>query len=327
MTYSGLRIGTRHWDHVAALGTDDIGPYLDVDHQSLDTTPDLWQEPDLDVAETSFSRYVRARAAGDDRVTALPIFVMRGFRHRCILVCACSHRQDPAGLRGGRVGISGWPDSGNTWTRALLIDAGVALDEVQWQVGPLTTAHPTIDRMGGLNPGPHVSVLPAGDNLDAALHRGDLDAVMTPFMPPGFYTGSSLRTLYPDTQAVEQAYFSRNGFIPGMHLIGVRSELLDRAPDLAQELLDLFEAAKEISAARRNKLVDILPWHDRELARTIAVFGEDWMPYGWATDEAMVATFQEQLLAQHLLRGPVPVEDLFPFRLNPTRTAHQESYA
>ena len=92
-----------------------------------ETTPNLWSSADLDGGETSFSRYVRARAAGDDRVIALPLFLMRGFRHRCIIVRRDIDRRDAADLKGARIGLTGWPDSGNTWTRAILREAGVGV--------------------------------------------------------------------------------------------------------------------------------------------------------------------------------------------------------
>lgn len=318
MSQRPLHVGTRHWDHVVAISLGDVTSPVPVEHHRLDSTPDLWTSDDLDVAEISFSRYVRSRSRGDDRVIALPVFVMRGFRHRCLLVPAGSPLTDPAELAGTRIGVTGWPDSGNVWTRALLVDAGVAVEQVRWRVGRLTPDAPTFDRLDGERPGEHVEVLDDGDCLMAALARGDLDAVMTPFMPPGFYSGSELRTLYPDSQQAEEAFFLERGFIPGIHAVGVKSDRLRDSPELAQQLVDLFERAKQVSMRRRAKLLDILPWHDREYARTLSVFGPDWLPYGWSADKDMVAHFQRQLLAQQLLGAPVEVGDLFPYQLDPT---------
>ena len=125
------------------LALGDVGvDYLDI--RLLDSTPDVWKRHDLAGGETSFSSYVRARARGDDRVIALPIFLMRGFRHRCILV----HRDSPAttasDLHGARIGLTGWADSGNTWTRAILREAGIGVADASWLVGPLTEHHPDL---------------------------------------------------------------------------------------------------------------------------------------------------------------------------------------
>lgn len=323
MAPESLHIGTRPWAHVTSLATGAVGGRALV-HHVLSRTPSLWDDADFDVAETSFSSYVRARAAGDDRVTALPIFVMRGFRQRCILVRGDSDLTTGAALAGRRIGLTGWPDSGNTWTRALLTDAGVDLAGIDWFLGPLTPDAPAFDRTGGVAVGPHVQLLAPGEGLAPALERGDLDAIMTPFMPPGFYQTPALRPLHPDSQRVEEDYFRARGYLPGMHLIGVRTALLEAEPELAQELIDRFERAKRADAVLRTKLQDAFPWHDQELARTVRVFGPDWLPYGWLRDRQMVADFQEALVHQELLPAPVGEQDLFPYPVEPTPQPDEE---
>lgn len=318
MALNNLRIGARPWAHVAPLGSGVTIAGRDVDFTPLAATPRIWDEPDLDVAETSLSGYVRARAAGDHRITGLPIFVMRGFRQRCILVRADSALERPVDLSGRRVGLTGWPDSGNTWTRELLTTDGVDLDTVDWFLGPLTPDAPQFDRAGGVEVGPNVHTLEPGDALASALEAGQLDAIMTPFMPPGFYTDGTLRTLHRDSQGAEEDYFRQRRYIPGMHLITVRTDLLEEQPELAQGLMDAFEAAKSENATVRNKLQDAFPWHDQELARTAAVFGRDWLPYGWPGDQPMVHDFQTALITQGLLPAPVPDHELFPHPVAPT---------
>ncbi|MGH3586250.1 MAG: hypothetical protein ACRDQ0_07980 [Pseudonocardia sp.] len=312
-----LHLGTRHWDHVVPIALGDVGR-RGVRLSRLDTTPDLWDAPEYAAAETSFSRYVRARAEGDDRVVGLPVFLMRGFRHRCILVRQDSPAERPGDLIGARIGLTGWPDSGNTWTRAVLREAGVGVDDAEWRVGPLTGAHPAFDRIGDVPVGPNVRPTDGDAALVDLLEDGELDAVMTPFMPPGFHdTGSALRTLHRDPRRAEQTWFAAHGFVPGIHLLGVRADLLARRPGLAQELVDLFEDAKRLSVARHRKLVDVTPWLNEEVAVTTRVFGTDWMPYGWSANRRMIAAFQDELVAQHLLAAPVPEPDLFPYPIEP----------
>jgi 4,5-dihydroxyphthalate decarboxylase len=285
----------------------------------FETTPDLWTRSDLDGGETSFSRYVRARAEGDDRVVALPVFLMRGFRHRCILVRRDSPAFDPADLEGACIGLTGWPDGGNTWTRAVLREAGVGVPDASWRVGPLTADHPVLDRIGGVAVGDNVQHTPGDAPLVDLLATGDLDAMMTPFMPPGFYyPGSPFRPLYADTRTAEIEYFGRHGFVPGIHLLALRSDVLRRAPEAAQRLVDLFEAAKRISRLRRDKLMDVTPWHNEDIALATRVIGSDWMPFGFAGDRGMVRAFQVELVAQGLLTRPVLERELFPLALEPT---------
>lgn len=312
-----LHLGVRHWDHIIPLALGDVAAEA-VKLERLDATPDLWHDGRFDGGETSFSRYVRARAAGDDRVVALPVFLMRGFRHRCIIVRSDSPAHDAADLRDARIGLTGWADSGNVWTRAILREAGIGIDDADWQVGPLTQSHPVIDRIGNVRVGDNVRHTSDGARLVDLLLARELDAVMTPFMPPGFHEpDSELRTLYPDNRQAEIGYFGRHGYIPGIHVLAVRAEVLHAEPALAQQVVDAFEAAKRLSRARRDKLVDITPWHDEEVALATRVIGDDWLPYGVSADRAMVRDFQTELVEQRLLSGPVPSEDLFPFPVEP----------
>ena len=313
-----LTLGVRYWEHVMPLALGEIGHgYLDV--KLLETTPHLWSQSDLDGGETSFSQYVRARAGGDDRVIALPVFLMRGFRHRCILVRRESPAFDAADLDGAFIGLTGWADSGNTWTRAILREAGVRVADASWQVGPLTANHPVFDRIGGVPVGRNVEHTPNDAPLVDLLAAGDLDAIMTPFMPPGFYDPDSpFRPLYGDTRTAEVDYFRRHGFVPGMHVLTLRSDVLRRAPEAAQRVLDVFEAAKRISRMRRDKLMDVTPWHNEDIALATRVIGGDWMPYGFGRDRAMVSAFQDELVAQGLLTEPVSEHELFPFAVEPS---------
>jgi 4,5-dihydroxyphthalate decarboxylase len=311
---SELKVGTRHWDHVLPLALGDVGSGSDYDYRRLDTTPDLWQERGLDMGETSFSKYVRARAAGDTSVTALPVFLMRGFRHRCIITTESSELESAGELKGARIGLTGWADSGNTWTRAILREAGVGIADAEWQVGALTADHPVMDRIGNIAVPENVAPTEHDEPMVEMLERGALDAVMTPFMPPGFYEpGSKLRPLYRDSRQAETDYFSRVGFVPGIHLLAVQTGVLEDRPELAQQLVNDFQAAKLLSASRRSKLQDVTPWQNEAIAGTVRTFGADWMPYGWASNQLMIRTFVRELVAQNLLTAEIPDEELFPF--------------
>ena len=63
---------------------------------------------------------------------------MRGFRHRCIITSRASPVARLEELKGGRIGVTGWQDSGNNWTRAALAQAGVVIEDVRWYAGRLT---------------------------------------------------------------------------------------------------------------------------------------------------------------------------------------------
>ncbi|WP_207757261.1 substrate-binding domain-containing protein [Nonomuraea cypriaca] len=293
------------------MATGNVRPEgFELDLESRAVTPDVLAEPGLDGGETSFSRYVLGRAMGDDRLVGLPVFVMRGFRHRCVLVRRDSELTSLEELKGARVGLTGWPDSGNTWTRALLRAAGVDLGGVTWTVGPLVAGETGKDRTGPLPFPENVSL--TGDGLAEGLAAGRYDAIMTPFMPAEFFTGESrFRHLLPDHRAAELAYYRRTGFVPGIHLVTLKRESFERHPWLPRAVQDLFERSKRHWLARRRLLADTTPWLLDDLTSTARTFGEDWMPYGTAPNTAMTAAFCEELHAQGISPRRITAEEVF----------------
>jgi 4,5-dihydroxyphthalate decarboxylase len=311
---SALTIGARSWDHVIPIALGDAAGSEYTTLERRDLTPNIWNETDLDGSETSLSSYVRARAAGDDSVTALPVFIMRGFRHRCIITRKDSQFESAADLAGARIGLTGWPDSGNTWTRAILRREGVGIGDAEWRVGALTAAHPIQNRMGGVQAPPTVAPTENDEPMVEMLARGALDAVMTPFAPPGFYDlDSPFRTLYRDNQAEERKYFASTGYIPGIHVLAVKTAVLDADPAAAQRLVDVFAAAQTLSYQRRAKMLDVTPWQNDAFESATAAFGEDFSPIGWNANATMVADFQTELVEQGLMNERLPAIDLFPY--------------
>lgn len=310
-----LKIATRSWAHVLPLALGDVAlAAFRVDLQRRDATPNLWLETGLSGAETSFSSYVRARAAGDESVTALPYFIMRSFRHRCIIVSKRAPFHTPGSLRGGTIGLTGWPDSGNTWTRAVLRDHGVELDHVRWRVGRLTASHPEADRFGGVTVSDGLDVRAISEPLLNALHDGRLDAVMTPFMPSSYLEQASpFRPLFPDTYSEEAAYYHMRGYIPGIHLIGIKTSLLEQQPDYAEGLETIFAESQTISHDERAKLQDVSPWTNEALHQSVRVVGHTFNPIGLEPNRRMIEDFQRELCEQQLMSSPLPISDLFPY--------------
>lgn len=314
-----IQLAARNWDHVLPIALGDLPRYTDYRLERREITPDLWSEPELNGGETSFSRYIRARAAGDFSVTALPVFIMRGFRHRCIITRKDSPLETAADLRGKRIGVTGWADTGNTWTRAVLRRENVEVADAEWRVGRLTASHPVQDRIGNIAVPDNVRTCENEEPMVDMLLRGALDAVMTPFMPPGFNDADSpLRTLFRNSRESEAHYYAEIGYIPGIHVLAVQSHLLADRPARAQELVDLFEDSRVLSDQRRSKLQDVTPWQNEALAESIQTFGTDWMASGWDRNKTMINDLQTEMIAQGLLAGRVLSDDLFPFRPEPS---------
>ncbi|MFE5120621.1 hypothetical protein [Streptomyces sp. NPDC056669] len=309
-----IRLGLRDWDHLVPLASGLVEvPDFTVRIDSRDVTPDVLAEPGLDGGETSFSRYVQARAAGDDRLVGLPAFVMRGFRHRCVLVREGSPLRSLEELAGARVGLTGWPDSGNTWTRALLRGAGVDLTGVQWRIGPLSAGETGKDRVGSRPLPANVSVMAEGESLVEELAAGRLDAVLSPFMPNELFTRTSrFRHLFDDHRSAERAYWQATGFVPGIHLVTLKREVVEAHPELPAALLAGLEESKRRWLGRRRLLADTTPWLLHELTESARLFGDDWMPYGTKSNAEMTRAFCAELHAQGVWPEPIDPEVVFP---------------
>jgi 4,5-dihydroxyphthalate decarboxylase len=285
-----------------------------------EATPQLESESELAAAETSLSAYVRLRASGDRTITALPVFIMRGFRHRCIITRKTAHFQTGADLRGARIGLTGWPDSGNVWTRAVLSREGVGVDDAEWRVGALTAAHPRLDRLGGIAVPPSVGAAENDEPLVDMLSRGALDAVMTPFMPSGFsHIDSPFRALFPHVRDAESEYYAEVGYIPGIHVLTVKTSVLETEPEVAQLLVNALDTSQKLARARREKLLDVTPWQNEAFAVSAATFGNDFSPIGFADNRSMIGDFQSALVDQGIIATHLPEEELFPLPLEPER--------
>lgn len=290
-------------------GTVEV-PGLDLKLEQRDHTPDRMQEPALDASETSFSRYVQGIARGDDRWVGLPVFVMRGFRHRCFLVREDSPLDSLSQLRGTSIGVTGWPDSGNTWARSLLRRAGVALEDVRWTIAPLSEGPQAPSRVSGELP-PNVHVGSSGTSLLELLRRGDLDVVVAPFVPDLTEgNGVQLRHLLSYVDA-ERDYYRQTGFVPGIHLVTMRRELCVEQPWLPRSVVRALDESKGQWQRERRKYADATPWMLEDLDRTAGTFGEDWMPYGVAANREMVASFCTELFEQGLMTSRIDERAVF----------------
>jgi len=307
-----LRLGLRFWDHLTPLALGEIQPHgFELELSRLATTPDVATSNDYDGGETSFARYVLGIARGDRRLVGLPAFVMRGFRHRCIVVRRESPLHHPAHLSNMRVGLTGWPDSGNTWTRAVLRHAGVDLTSIQWTVGPAFAAEVAHDAAGLQLPA-NVRVAPPGESLVEGLLTGTLDAAMMPFMPSDFHQPDSpLRPLISDYRSAEIAYYQDVGFVPGIHLVTLKREVVEAYPWLPAAVLDALERSKQLWWTQRKRLFDTTPWLLADIDTTIKVVGDDWMPYGLEPNARMVSAFCAELEAQGIAPCPLNPSDVF----------------
>lgn len=312
---SRLRLAIRDWDWVTPLilGETDLRPLqslgVDLDVTRVPALPSLWDSEPFDVAEASLSQYVLHKARGDDRVHAVPHMLMQAFRQRCIIVGQGSPLTSVEELRGTTVGLTGWADSGSVWTRAVLAEAGIGVDDADWVVGRLTPNHDHHDRLGGYGEPGHIMSHGAEETLLGMLDDGRLSAVMTPFMPPGFNAPDApWRPLLPDVRAAEIEYAGRVGYVPGMHVLAFNQNV---DPEVVVALSDVLQEAKRAWRVKRSKYAETSMWLACDLYDEARFLPNRWDEPSLDAQSGMLRAFLDLQLSQRLLPTAPSLNDLF----------------
>lgn len=300
-----------HHDHLYPLVCGEVQPEgITIEFDRNAPLAALYSDPSYLAGETSLGLYMLRTSQGYRDFVGLPIFPMRQFRHRCFLVKRGSQLYDLPDLKhleGKRVGMDGWPNSGNTWTRVMLREAGVDIWKIDWVIAPVAgPAPPPRTDVPPLDLPSNVSLGPTGKSLVDLTLSGEIDVLVTAFLPRGFYEADSpLVHMLPDYRAAERAYFQRVGYCPAHHLLTVRREVIERDPWIARSLFDAFEASKRSWREQRRKLQDTSPWLLVDLEESAGLFGGDWNPYGLEPNLKMLTDFTQDQHAQKLVTAPV----------------------
>jgi len=305
-----IRMIAYHHDHLYPLACRDVVPEgIDLTFDRSAPLAALYDDPSYQAGETSLGLYMLRTSQGYRDYVGLPIFPMRQFRHRCFLVKRGSPHVglDLKSLEGKRVGMDGWPNSGNTWTRVMLREAGVDIWKIEWVIAPVEgpAAAPRSD-VPPLDVPSNVSAGPVGKSLVDLTLSGEIDVLVTAFLPKGFYEADSpLVHMLPDYRADERAYLQRVGYCPAHHLVTVRRDVIERNPWMIRSLFEAFETSKRTWREQRRKLQDTSPWVLTDLEESAALFGGDWNPYGLEPNLRMLTDFTQDQFAQKLVQAPV----------------------
>ncbi len=266
-----------------------------------------WAE--FDVAEAIVPLYLQQHARGDAEFVAIPVFPYRGYFLGNVIVHASAGISRPDDLNGKRVGTAGLHLSGTLWTRGILADHfGVRDASIHWYAsGP-----PRVE----LRPDVRVTVVPPQRSLSDLLERGEIDAWLGSTRPECFERGApTVRRLFPDYRAVEQAYARRTGLLPMLHVMLLRRSRYERDRWLPRALHELFVQARAVGRARLAPYgvpAIGLPWLLADLEELPRLFGPgDWYRDGLAANRAALCTLAGYAAAQGLTADPVDVDGLF----------------
>lgn len=257
------------------------------------------QPPEFDVAELALTTYLLARAHGR-KLTAIPIFPLRGFQHASMVYRVASGINAPADLAGKRVGIRSMGQTTGVWVRGILASQyGVDLDAVTWVlVEPehVREFEPTgnIERH-------------EGGNLQAMFDAGEIDAMVASGRQQ---ETDEAKLLIPDALEAAARWHRDEGVYPVNHTVVVRDELLEQHPWLGSELFSLFNQAKDAYMGRLHRDGPASA-ADQVVASDTAALGRDSLANGIGPNRPALEQLVGFARAQGILTHDVGVEQLF----------------
>jgi 4,5-dihydroxyphthalate decarboxylase len=259
------------------------------------------RDREFDICEMSLTTYVCAKAYGK-RITALPIFLVRGFHHGAIVCNTASGLRDPRDLEGREVGVNrGYTVTTGVWARGILAEQyGVDLEKVTWRTSG-------DDHVAEYRIPSNAVPLAPGSDLTGLVTSGELPAAVGVTIDhPG------VAPLIPNAAEAGYEALRTDGLYPINHLVVVKDELLEAHPGLAADIFAAFAESK-------RRYVDRLAGADIEektptdlmYQRVMEITGRDPLPYGIEPNRAMLDTLIRYAVDQKILDRPATVESLF----------------
>jgi 4,5-dihydroxyphthalate decarboxylase len=275
---------------------------------------------EFDVSELSLASYTVLKARGNCPFVAVPVAISKLFRHSCIYVCTDAGIRTPQDLRGKRVGTGQWSSTGLCFMRGMLQhDFGVRSEDMHWFMGGLTGAPDKqlipMDLPGAIK----LNFLGTGQTLEKMFEAGELDALLTLFIPDLFARGSPrIARLFPNYKEVEADYYRRTKILPIMHTVVVREDVHREHPWVAKSIYQAFCEAKAIAVDGlydTDALRVALPWLIDHVEEAWRVFGKDFWAYGLEPNRPTWEAIGQYVHEQGLAPRVVTPEELFPLSL------------
>jgi 4,5-dihydroxyphthalate decarboxylase len=263
---------------------------------------------EFDVCELQVAQYLGLKSRGAP-ITAIPVFPHRRFNHSCVMVRADSAIARPEDLRGRRVGVHGHFNPIALWIRGLLHhEYALPPSEIDWVADGA-------EEIPGWSPPPWLKIerAPAGRKMQELLKAGEIDAqILSDSGADSAASNTVARRLWPNYREVEANYFRRTGIFPIRHLVAVKNDVFRDHPELAKDLVQLFEEAKQQayrywSDHRRSSLA----WFGAEQEEERALLGDDPWSYSIEKNRVVLETLLDYAYEQRLTDRRLSIDEIF----------------
>jgi 4,5-dihydroxyphthalate decarboxylase len=274
-----------------------------------------FRHTEFDISELSLGTHLLTTARGESRYIGVPVFLSRSFRHSAIYVRKDRGIDSPQALKGCRIGVPDFQQTAGIWVRGMLDDEyGVGSRDVRWVVGGLEQAGRESRVPYSLPDDIRIEPIGADQTLSRMLDAGDIDAVIAPRPPSCFGRNEHVQRLFPDFRDDEEAWFSKTGLFPPMHLLGIRRALVEQHPWLPVNVYAAFRKSRDLALAElavTDTLRVMHPWITSEFERVKSVMGDDYWRYGVKENRRDLDTLQRYARSDGLIPDEVPIERLF----------------
>jgi len=284
---------------------------IDLEFLSFPGTRDI-HVPEIreaaDLGEFNAGAYMGNKCRGH-KLTALPIFLHRRFRHGFVFINKSKGIEAPKDLIGKRIGGTNFAPAGNLWARGILEnDYGVPHSSITWVTER--------DEDGDFEYHADLKVERIGEDqdLDDMLATGDLDAIISPNVARGITEGDDrIGRLWEDYKDVEIAYYKATGIFPIMHVTTIRQEIVDEHPWVVNSLIKAFDEAKKIAYRRlTNPRIVPLAFYRTAWEEERALLGDDPWEYGLSdANRKNLETLIGYVHSQGLTDRRMTIEELF----------------
>ncbi len=325
MDHLELDIAFADYDRTRALAEGAISlPSIEATFHTAPVVTQIFEgmvQGQFQVSELGLTYFLRTFQRQVSPFVAIPVFPNRAFRHSAIYVNRASKIERPEDLNGKVIGeLALYSHDAGIMPKGMLMDEhGFRPETCQWIIGGLDWPMKPIDFV----PKPHpanidVRDVPEGKELGAMLEAGEIDALISADNPKCVLENSSkVGRLFPDYPSVERAYFRRTGIFPIMHTIVVRRDVLAAHPGLARTLYQAFCDAKAAAVERYehlrifNNMDTMFPWFSHLIEEDRKLLGEDWWPYGVASNRTTLETVLRYHYEQGITERLYTIEEIF----------------
>lgn len=274
-----------------------------------------------DVTEIGLHPFMLAYANDNFRdYTLLPIFPLRLFRHKSVFIRTDRDIIKPEDLRGKKIATPGYSSTSLTWIRGIFQDEyGIKPEEIQWIVSSKDSSAKDAGKASkqeNMFPeGVPISFGPEGKDESDLLVSGEVDALFHAAEPKAYIEGNPIvARLFPDSKAVERAYYKKTGIFPIMHAVAIKKSILKQNPWLAEAVFNAYSEAKKMAYQNMSKagwFMDMLPWYGQELEQTQTLLGDNFYSYGIESNRKTLEALFRYSHQQGLSSRELTVEELF----------------